>query len=387
MKFLKLLYKNLFRNWLRTGLTVASLAASIFLVATLLTILFELTSPADTPESALRLVTRHKISLFNSIPYSYREKIANVEGVDAVIGSMWYGGVYKDPENFFANFAVDPDGFFRVNADMKVSDAQREAWENDRAGALVGENLAERFGWKLGDTVHLKGSLFPFDVELKVRALYAEGNDDGSSLFFHWKYFNEGARKRFGPNLNDFTGTYNIRVTSPEQVPLVAERIDALFKNTTTPTKTETEKAFLLSFVSMLGNVKLLITSICLAVIFAVLLVAANTMAMSIRERVREIGIFKALGFRRSQVLGLLLGESMLVALGGATLGLLLAKFLLESFNLASVTSGFLQNVHVSAVTWAICLGVGTLIGIFSAGVPAWRAAQRPVVAALRNVA
>ncbi len=387
MKFLKLLLKNLFRNKLRTTLTVAGIMVMIFLVAFLLTVLFELTSPPETPESALRLITRHKISLFNSIPYAYREKIAKVEGVEAVIGSMWFGGVYKDKGNFFANFAVDTDGFFTVNPDLKVPEDQKEAWINDRGGCLVGNNLAKRFGWKVGDTVFLKGSLFPFDVKLTVRAIYSGGGDDGSTLFFNWQYFNEGIKKAFQGRANDFTGTFSMRVESPEQVPLVAEKVDNLFKNTTVPTKTETEKAFVLGFISMLGNVRLLITSICSAVIFAVLLIAANTMAMSIRERVREIGILKALGFQRRQVLGLLLGESMLVAVIGSLLGVLLAKLLLSGANLASVTQGFIQTADVDPVTWAICGACALAIGLVSAGVPAWKAAQRPVVTALKNIA
>lgn len=386
MKFVKLLWKNLFRNRRRTLLTLSTIALSIFLVATLLTVLFELTNPQETPESALRLITRHKISLFNSLPYAYREKIANVEGVEAVYGSMYFGGVYKDPSNFFANFSVDAEDFFKVNSDMVIPEEQKEAFLADQTGAVAGENLAKRFGWKLGDKIRLEGSLFPIDVDLTLRGIYSEGSDDGSSLFFHWKYFNEGIKKKFGPNAN-FTGTYTILVESGDQVPAVAERVDALFKNTPVPTKTETEKAFILGFVSMLGNVRLLISSICLAVIFAILLVAANTMAMSIRERIREIGIFKALGFRRSQVLGLLMAESLVLALGGVLGGLLIAKLLLESFNLQSVTSGFLQNVEVSATTWAICAGVGIFIGLLSASVPAWRAARRPVVNALRGIA
>ncbi|MFQ5738486.1 MAG: ABC transporter permease [Acidobacteriota bacterium] len=383
MKFLRLLLKNLFRNRLRTFLTISSVAASLFLVSTLLTVLSELTSPPETPESALRLITRHKISLFNAIPYSYRQKIAAVDGVEAVIGSMWFGGIYDDQgkENQLAEFAVDSDQFFQVNADMILSPEEKEAFINDRAGAIAGRALADRFGWKVGDTIHTRSNLFPTEVELNLRGIYKGGTDEGGGLYFQWAYFNEAM------NNAGFTGTYSIRVRSPEEVPAVAERVDSLFKNSTAPTKTETERAFILGFVSMLGNVQFLISSICLAVTFAVVLIAANTMAMSIRERVREIGILKALGFRRRQVLGLLLGESIFLALLGAVIGSWGARLIFSGVNLAAMTGGYLQDFNVNATTLTLCAGLGLLIGFLAAGVPAWQAAQRPVVEALRKVA
>ncbi len=385
MKFINLLAKNLFRNKLRTLLTVSSIAASLFLVATLLTILSELTSPPDTPDSAMRLIVRHKISLFNSLPKSYREKIAAVEGVEAVIGSMWFGGMYdnKGTDVMLGQFAVDTDQFFQVNPDAIVPEDQKQAFLDDRAGALVGENLAEQFGWKVGRTIHTKSNLFPISdgVELKIRGIYKEGPDRGGSIYFHWEYFNEA--------LGDWgnTGTYSIRLRSADEASRVAETVDGLFKNSTAPTKTETEKAFIMGFISMLGNVQLLISSICLAVIFAVVLVAGNTMAMAIRERIREIGILKAVGFRKQQVLALLMGESLLLALGGSLLGALGARFLLGGLNMAQITTGFIQDLNVTTTTLAICTGLGVMIGLFSAGVPAWRAAQRPTVEALRNIA
>ena len=388
MKFLKLLAKNVLRNKRRSLLTISSIAASLFLVTTLLTVLTELTSPPETPDSALRLIVRHGISLFNALPKAYREKIAAVEGVDAVIGSMWFGAVYNHlgEDKQLAQFAVDADQFFLVNPDMILPDAHKEAFVHDRAGALVGKLVADEFGWKVGDTVHIRSNLFAVEpVELNIRGIYEGGGDDGGSIFFQWEYFNELVKKVLGGG--DFTGTFSIRARSAEDVPLVAERVDALFKNTTSPTKTETEKAFILGFMAMLGNVQLLITSICMAVMFAVLLVAANTMAMSIRERVREIGILKALGFRKPQILGLLLGESLMLALCGALIDSLGAKFLFGGVNLASYTGGFLRDLDVTPGTLAVCAAMGLTIGLLSAGIPALRASRRPVVEALRNVA
>ncbi len=380
MKYFWLLYKNLWRNRRRTLLTLSSIAASLFLITSLLTLLEEMRNPVQTPESALRLITRHKVSLFNSLPIAYREKIAKVDGVEGVMGSMWFGGVYKDPSNFFGQFAADTDKFFLINADMKVPEDQKEAYLKDRTGCLVGNTLVDRFGWKIGDRIHLQGALFQFDPELTVRAIYEGGGDLGGSLFFHWEYFNEGL------NNAGFTGTYTVRARSVEEIPQIAERIDAGFQNAPVPTKTETEKAFLLGFISMLGNVQLLITSICSVVIFAIILVAANTMAMSIRERSREIGILKAVGFQNNLVLRLLLAESVLLSLSGALIGSLAARGLYSALNLPVLTSGFLQRLYVSPRILAIGVAIGLGVGLVSAGTPAWRASRRPAVEVLRRV-
>ncbi|HVN77455.1 MAG TPA: FtsX-like permease family protein [Terriglobia bacterium] len=381
IKLLWLLFKNVMRNRRRTVLTVSSTAASLFLVTTLLTVLHEFQNPTQTPESALRLVTRHKVSLFNAIPIAYLEKIKKVEGVQAVCGSMWFGGVYKDPSNFFAQFSVNTDQFFQVYPDLLMPEDQKEAFLKDRTGAIAGNSLAERFKWKVGERIHLKGALFQMDPELTLRGIYEKGPDDGGSLYFHWEYFNEGM------NNAGFTGTYAIRARTAEDVPSVAAKVDALFQNSTVPTKTETEKAFVLGFISMLGNVKFLITSICSVVIFTIVLVAANTMAMSIRERVREIGILKAVGFQSSQVLGLLLGESIFLSVSGALIGSLGARFIFSNLNLPALTGGFIQRVDITPLMLSICVGIGILVGILAAGIPAWKASQRPAADALRRVA
>ncbi len=385
MKYLEFLFRNLLRNRRRTILTVTSIAVSLFLITTLRTLLTELESPPSTPESALRLITRHRVSLANMLPLSYGSKIAQVPGVAAVSGSMWFGGVYKDPKNFFPQFATETRQFFLVNSDMQLPESEKQAFVDDRTGALVGDNLAERFGWKVGDRIHLTGALFEFDPELTVRAIYRAGSDDGSSLFFHWEYFNEGI-KASGFAGSDFVGTYSIRVRSPEEVPSVAAAVDALFRNSTAPTKTETEKAFVLGFLAMMGNVRLLITAIASVVIFTIVLVASNTMAMSIRERVREIGILKALGFKKAHVLAFLIGESALLSLTGALIGSLGAKALFMRFKLSSLTMGFVQRFNVTLGTIGLCVAIGLFVGVAAAGAPAWQAACRRVVDALRGV-
>jgi len=386
MKYVSLLLTNLLRNRRRTFLTVTSIAVSLFLVATLLTVLSEFENPLQTPESAMRLISRHRVSLANILPTSYRARIRKIDGVQAVVGSMWFGGVYKDPKNFFAQFAVDTDEFFDVYADIKLPEDQKQAFLRDRTGAIAGENLAQRFGWKVGDRINFQGALFDFDPELTLRGIYSGGSDEATTLYFHWEYFNEGMKKVFGPTV-DFTGFYTIRATSADQVPAIAEKVDEAFRNSSSPTKTESERAFVLGFIAMMGNVRFLITTICSVVIFTIVLVAANTMAMSIRERVREIGVLKALGYRRRQILSLLLGESTLLALGGAALGALGAKFLYAGVPMAVVTGGLFQRFRVTPAILATCLVIGIGVGIVSAGIPAWQASRRRVVDALREVA
>ncbi len=385
MKFLPLLFTNVFRNKRRSALTATSIAASLFLVATLLTVLSELEDPPQTPTSALRLICRHRVSMTNFLPKAHRLKISQVQGVEALIGSVWFGGVYKDRRNFFAQFAVDVDRFFDVYADLVLPPEQREAFLQDRTGAIAGEKLAAKYGWKLGDRITLQGARFECDPELVIRGIYSSGADDGSILYFHWEYFNEAVKGSVGP-WADSAGFYIIKARSAEDVPRIAEAVDEGFRHTSAPTKTESEQSFVLGHIAVIGNVRFLVAGISSVVIFTIVLLVANTMAMSIRERVREIGILKALGFRRSQVLALLLGESVVLSLSGALAGSLGARLVYDNLKLATVTIGMIQRFVVTPETLGMCAATGLLVGLVAAGLPAWRAASRPVVEILREV-
>jgi putative ABC transport system permease protein len=385
VKFLRLLLTNVFRNRRRSILTVTSIAVSLFLVATLLTVLSELEDPLQTPASALRLICRHRVSMTNFLPKAHRLKISQVEGVESVIGSVWFGGVYKDPKNFFAQFAVDVDQFFEIYRDLSLAPEQRAVFLQDRTGAIVGEKLAAKYGWQQGDRITLRGARFEFDPELTIRGIYSGGGDDGSILYFHWDYFNEAVKDSVGP-WADSAGFYIIKARSAEVVPQIAAAVDAGFRDTSAPTKTECEQAFVLGHVAMIGNVRLLVAGVSSAVIFTVVLLAANSMAMSIRERAREIGILKALGFRRSQVLALLLGESVALSMSGALIGSLGARFVYANLRMATVSIGMIQRFVVTPGTLVACAATGLLVGLIAAGIPAWRAANRPVVTALREV-
>lgn len=385
MKFARLLFTNVARNKRRSLLTVASIAVSIFLVATLLTVLSELEDPPQTPASALRLICRHRVSMTNFLPKAYRQKIERVDGVDAVIGSLWFGGVYKDPKNFFAQFAVDADRFFDVYRDIELPPEQQEVFRRDRTGAIAGEKLAAKYGWRVGDRITLRGSRFEFDPELTLRGIYRGGGDDGSILYFHWDYFNEAVRQSDGP-WADAAGFYIIRARDAAAVPRIASSVDETFRDTSAPTRTESEQSFVLGHIAVIGNVRLLISAISSVVVFTVVLLAANTMAMSIRERAREIGILKALGFRRFQVLQLLIGESIALSLGGALLGAFGAQFTYANLKMATVTIGMIQRFVVTPGTVLLCAAAGVAVGILAAGCPAWRAASLPVADTLRRV-
>src|ERR1700733_1423510 len=322
MKFLPLIFRNAFRNRRRTILTVLSISMSLFLISTLWTLLQQLESPPLTPDSATRIITRHQTSLANTMPISYREKIRAIPGVEEVSAYQWFGGIYKDPANFFAQFAVDPERYFTVYPDIHVlSPDQMDAFKKERAAALAGVSIAKKYGWNIGDRILLQGTFFP-NVELIIRGFLKDAGSE-SLLIFRWDYLNEVVK--------DFnqTSTFAVKVKSADDIAAVAEAIDSTFLNSTAPTKTETEKAFVLGFVSMIGNVRTLVVSISTVLIFTIILVTANTMAMSIRERTGEIAILKTLGFSPGQVLTVLIGESAFIAVLGGLLGSLGARYIM----------------------------------------------------------
>ncbi len=379
MRFLPLLVKSALRNRRRFVLTVLSVAVSLFMFCTLMTVLSELERENPSEVAHLRLVVRRATSLADPLPESYRPKLAAIPGVRAVHPMSWFGGHYIDEGNFFANFATDPQTLFTLYPENRTTPAEREAWQRDRAGALVGQSLAEKFRWKVGDKVTLLGTIYPVDLEFTIRGLYTNDIDD-RAFFFHREYLEE-ALGRPGR-----VGTFWLLAERPEDVPRIAEAADAMFRNTDAETKTETEQSFRLSFVAMLGNVKTLIISICTMVVLTILLVTANTIAMTIRERAREIAVLKTLGFRRRTILALLVAESTALALAGGLAGSLGARILYQSIDLSKMLQGFFRYFIVTPETIGLALLIAAGIGILSAGIPAWRASQVPVAEALRRV-
>jgi len=374
--------KNTFRNRRRSILTIISIGVSLLLLTLMMTIWRAFYIDSGPPESALRLITRHRVSLTFALPMAYREKIRAIPGVVNVAPENWFGGRWKDdkPENFFPQFGTDPEEITKVYTEWKIPPDQFQAWIHDRTGALVGRTLVNKHGWKLGDRVILQGTIFPTNLELTIRAIYDTDDPNAASvMYFNQKYVYESVKY-----MKDQVGVFAIRVDSPEAVSRVARAVDDTFRNSPQPTKTETEKAFGLSFIAMLGNVKAFILGISLAVVFAILLVSANTMAMSIRERVREVAVLKTLGFTRGGILALFVGEAMSLALVGGILGALLATFLVTA--IAESGQFFGPGLRVTFPTMLVALVVAAFVGFASAFLPSYRASSLNIAEGLRHL-
>jgi putative ABC transport system permease protein len=374
--------KNAFAHKRRSLLTVASIGFSLLLLTLMMTMWRSFYLDQGAPDSAKRVITRHRVSLSFLLPGYYREKIRALPGVVAVVPMTYFGGKYKDdrPENTFAQFATDPEEYLKVASDKTVPADQLAAWQQDRAGAMVDLELAKKLGWKIGDRITLEGTYFPVNPELTIRALFVM-QPAPHSMYFNSKYLDEAL-----PWFKTQADFFDTRVASEKDVPAVAEAIDQMFRNSPNPTKTENEHAFRLSFVAMLGNVKAFILSICAAVVFAILLVSANTMAISIRGRIREVALLKTLGFSRRRVLTLFVGESIALALAGGLLGVLAAAGLVQWISHSPAAIGVPMQFQVTLPTMLAALLVAASVGLLSAGLPAYHASRISIVEALRHI-
>lgn len=381
MRFHKLIFRNLFRNKLRTILTLILMAAIFFFVSTLLAILENFEAAANSGEGQNRLGVQSAISLANPLPLSHEEKIKNIPGIVEIGKLQWVGAYYKEPKNFFANFAIDHDKMERVWDDYAVPADQMEAFKADRRGAIVGNELAKRYGWKIGDRVVLIGQIFPFNPELTIRGL-ATHKFDNSSLFFHWDYFHESTKEMMG----NMVGTFWVRVDDPAKMAAISDQIDGMFKNSEYPTETFTEKEFQQQFMAMIGNIKLLFTAVSVCSIFMVVLLAALTMSMAARERVTEIAVLKAIGFTSGTILTLMLIEFVTLGFIGGALGTFGAKAFYSVVNMTEVTQGFLVAFGVNTKTVITCLIAAIIVGFLAGGLPALRSARLSVVDGLRKV-
>ncbi len=382
MTLTRFVTKSAFRNKRRSVLTVLSITFSLLLLTLMMTVWHFFYMDTFSTQSAQRLITRHRVSLTQSMPVSYREKIRTIPGVVAVAPNSWFGGIYKDqkPENFFAQFGTDPDEILNIFTDFKMPADQLEAWKHDRAGVIVDTELAKKFGWKIGDRIVLKGTIYPVDLELTIRGIYTAPQPT-TSVYFNQKYVEEAVSFANGK-----AGTFDILADSPDDVSKVASAVDEMFRNSPEPTKTESEKAFQLSFINSIGNVKAFILSICFAVVFATLLVSATTMAMSIRERTREVAVLKTLGFTRDSILKLYIGEAVIVALSGGVLGCLLALVAVSGMTHAPGMGLFFSGMKVTLPTLLLAIVIAGLVGLLSAIVPAYHAAKLDIVEGLRYI-
>jgi putative ABC transport system permease protein len=383
MKYLPLLFSALLRKKARTLLTLLSVAAAFALFGMLDAVRVAFESPRNVV-GIDRLLTSSRLSLIQALPYSYLARIRSVPGVKAVTHASWFGGIYQDPKNFFANFPVVPKEYLDMYPELVLPKSQRLAFEKTRTGAVVGQSLADRFGWKIGDTIPLQATIFPktdgnqvwtFDLVGIFRAATPEQHASEKQLLFHYDYFDEGRAMSKGT-----VGWYIVRVADPGRADQVAQSIDRQFRNSTVETRTQSEREFQLSFAKQIGDIGLIVKAIMGAVFFTLVLLTGNTMGQSIRERIPELAVLKTIGFVNRAVLLLVLAESVLLLLIGGLLGLGLARLSLPAIREA--TSGQFDLI-MQTQTWVLGLGLMTAIGIAVGLPPALKAMRLSIVDAL----
>jgi len=381
---LKLLLRNALRHKLRNVLTVCGMCIAILAFGMLRTVVSAWHAGVEA-SSASRLVTRNAISLIFSLPLSYRDKIRATEGVKIVSYGNWFGGIYIDEKNFFANFAVEPRAYLELYPEYIVPIEQKEAFLRDRKACAVGAKLAKRFGWELGDNITLKGTIFPGNWELVLRAIYTgrEKSTDQSQFFFHWDYLNESVRKT-APSRADKVGFYIIGLTDADLAAGTAEAIDNMFKNSFAETLTETEKAFQMGFVSLSEAIITAIRLVSLVIIAIIMAVVANTMVMSVRERMGEYAVFKTLGFGPFYLAGMILGESLFITCLGGGLGILLTFPVAKAFGLA--VGDWFPVFNVARETIYMGCAAAVAVGLIASVFPVWRAIHVGIAEGLRRI-
>jgi putative ABC transport system permease protein len=380
----RLLLKNAFRHRLRTLLTLLGLVVAVCAFGFLRTIVDAWYAGAEA-SSSTRLITRSATSLTVPLPLSYAERLRAVDGVSGVSWSNWFGGIYIDQRNFFPQFAVDAASYLPLYPEFLLSDDERAAWLRDRRGVVVGAKLAAKFGWQIGDTIPLRGTIYPGTWTFTLRGIYegADAGVDESQMLMQWAYINEAQRAR-GSRGGDRVGVFVVGIDDPNNAALISQRIDAQFRNSTAETLTETEKAFQLGFVSMSETILAALQAVSYIIIVIIMAVMANTMTMTARERLAEYATLKALGFPPAFVVRLLFGESLLIAFAGGVLGVLLTLPLAQVFgNLAGTLFG---SFRVSQATMALQFAAALGVGVVAAAWPAWKMSRIDIVAGLRHV-
>lgn len=371
--------RNAIRNKRRALLSILSVAVSLFLLVTLLVGLREITNPVSDAGSAMRVIVRHKVSLGSLLPARQRQTIERIPGVRAVTPFTFFGGKYKD-ENFgFAQFGVDPTLITILQEDVTVAPEQMEDFQKDRTSCLVGKKIADKYGWKVGQRLPLKGTFYTFDLDLRIAGIYS-GTVDERTVFFHHKLLDELS--------NDWgmVGTWWVKAESLEAVPNIVAAINKAFENSSAEVRAETERAFQLGFVSMWGNIKMLIHSICVVVVFTLLLVSASTMSMAIRERFRELAVLKAIGYRRLEIFGFILAESCGLAGLGGVLGIGGAYCLYTFGDIQGWTQGMFLVLEVTPRIVGLTSLVALALGVVSSLAPAISVARMSVVEGLKTL-
>ena len=385
MFLLKLLLRNAFRHRLRTGLTILGLVVAITAFGLLRTLINAWYAGVEA-SSSTRLVTRSAISLTFALPLSYAPRIKAVDGVTAVSWANWFGGIYQSEKNFFPQFAVEPASYLKLYPEYVLKPEEKEAFIRDRQGAVVGRKLAAQYGWKIGDQIPLRGTIYPGTWTFTLRGIWtgAEARTDENQMLVHYDLVNESIKQRF-PGRGDSTGAFIVGIDQPANAALISQHIDAEFRNSLAETLSETEAAFQLSFVSMSDAILAAIQAVSFIIIVIIMAVMANTMTMTARERLSEYATLKALGFPPRFVVALLFGESLLIAVIGGALGLL-ATFPAVA-GIAHALGSFLPAFHITPLTMGLQIGAALLVGTVAAAWPAWRMSHIDIVSGLRFMA
>jgi putative ABC transport system permease protein len=378
---LRLARKNLWRHKLRTSLTLAGIAVAILSFGLLRTVVDSWYAGAELG-SASRLIVRNDASLTFTLPLAYAERVRRVDGVAGATWANWFGGRYQDGKEFFPQFAVDSASYFERYPEFAVPPAQLTEFKRDQAGAIVGAKLAREHGWKLGDVVPIQGTIYPGVWRFTVRGIYtAREVADERQFLFHWAFLNERV-KAAAPALADQIGILIVDAASPSEASKVAAAIDAGFKNSLNETRTETQKAYQLGFIAMVDTILVAIQAVAFVVVFIIMAVMANTMAMNARERTAEYATLKALGFKDGFVFRLILAESMTIAAAGGALGVALTYPVADAFFHA--TDGMFRVFVVTDATLALQTGAAALVGLVAAAFPALTSSRVKIVDGLR---
>jgi len=385
MKIFKLIFKNAMRHKLRTSLTLIGIMIAVIAFGVLRTVVTVWDSSVDAA-SANRLITRQAVSFIFPLPYAYKEKIKNVEGVKNVSFANWFGGVYKDKSNFFARLAVDPETIFDVMQEFVITDEELDNFKKERNSCVIGADIAKQYNIKVGDQMVLDGDIFPGRWEFVVRGIYQpkNKNTDDTQMLFHWTYVDERMKVE-SPVRSGNVGWYIVLINDANKAAEISDQIDVLFKNSSAETKTETEKAFTQGFVSASGAIISAMNFMSFVIIGIIMLVLANTMIMAARERTREYAVLKTLGFSAYHLVGLILGESMVIAIFGGGIGVALTYPIVAGFEQA-IPKGFFPFFFIEPITTILAMSAAILIGVIASIFPIQRALKTKIVEGFRFV-
>jgi putative ABC transport system permease protein len=385
MRILKLVFKNTLRHKLRTILTIVGISIAVIAFGLLRTVVSAWYAGVDA-SAANRLITRQAVSFIFPLPYHYRDKIAQVEGVETVTFANWFQGVYKDKDQFFSRMAVDAETMFDVYPEFLLKKEELENFKKERTACIVGRDIAKQYGFKIGDIIPIEGDIYPGRWEFVVRGIYQprDKTTDGTQMLFHWDYINERMQIEWPARAND-VGWYIIKIKDASKAGAISKQIDDLFLNSAAETKTEDERSFQQSFMASVSSIITAMNFISFVIIGIIMLVLGNTMIMSARERTREYAVMKSFGFSAKHLIGLILGESFLISCLGSALGLFLLFPLVQGFE-AFIPKGFFPIFRIETITVILAGSSALFIGLIASVFPIQKALRTSIVEGFRHV-